>query len=423
MALFEVVEFEGASDDTYAYRHPNRKLARGTKVRVSDGQQAFLYSQGRLAETFGPGAHQVQGDYLQGVSRITNLFYNKAPQNTEIWFVTLSDMLTIPWSTPGNFQVRDARYNATFDMRARADIGIKITDPAALVGQMKSDNIDTIKKSEIAKYITSRLDNQLIQIVSTAVGNGKWPYDEISQHLIEVSNKAKEALRKDTDDSLDWSLKKIGLGVTSMNVWSIALDGHSRNNAQVRDKLNAQGFDVYSQRLQADANEYRQKHGGYDRQTSRKFGVLNAAASNEGSGTGSSAMNMGMDLTMGVAMGQMMGKAFNQMGGLMDPTAAADAPATPASDAAPAQQPAPVASPAPAESPEAALFDGMKVVRDMLVDDPVSNKPIYIVENAAGEPILTDGDTQRGLPLGTTATTITGDVAIAALAQQRKRNQ
>lgn len=356
--LFDVIEYNGpATDDVFAWKHPNKELRPGSHLNVQQSQVAVFLKQGQVVSVFPAGAHKVDGNnpvFLTGLTKMVT--GGASPWSSQIWFINLTDRMSIKWGTPSPIPiplpgVQLATLGArTLPVRARGNFTVEF-DPsrigpfierlAGTKDEIRYEDIQMWFRDQTVAIIKSTLASVLVSN-NVDLGHIAMYLDVLSQSLL---------------PKVSGALAEYGIIVKNFVLSDVEADENSQawndykawsdNVSQAvydADATRARAFgDADAQRTLADSQRYEditrsqakqldQQLRGYTYQQQRAFNVMDSAASNTGSGSDfmNQAMGMGVGMTMGNQIGGMMADAMGNATAFSMgvPGAAADAAGT-----------------------------------------------------------------------------------------------
>jgi membrane protease subunit (stomatin/prohibitin family) len=139
MALIDVVEWNDATNDVFAWKYgqnKNNNLSAFTQLIVRESQEAVLFSKGQLLGKFGPGKHTLSTENIPLLRNLFGIpFGGKNPFIAEVWFVNKTAPLTIDWRTD-SMRLRDPEYGEMVPLAATGRYGLKVEDAERFLIQL-----------------------------------------------------------------------------------------------------------------------------------------------------------------------------------------------------------------------------------------------------------------------------------------------
>lgn len=302
--FLDIIEWEDTTGDTLVYKFPmaDNEIQNGGKLVVRPGQSAVFVNEGKIADVFMEGTHNLNTQNLPVLGDLKGWAYGfKSPFKADVYFVSTKQILDQKWGTPSPILVSDPKFEQV-QLRAFGSFGFQITDPKGFVGTVSSTNrvykVETLRdqlKDFIVTHLAPILAQQKVTVAELAANYN-------------IINEALQAAVKQ-------SFENLGLEMCVFTISNISLPDEIQDILNERTRINMMGgMDNYSR--------------------VRSLDVMEAAAANE---SGGGMMQAGMGLGAGVTMGQVFGQTLGStlQGGNAPMPGAQAAPATPAASGAP----------------------------------------------------------------------------------------
>lgn len=337
--IFDVVKYEGPeSDDLIAWLHPNKELRPGTRLIVQESQIAVFVRGGRVAATYGPGTHKVDGNNPVFLTSLTKLVTGgESPYSAKIWFINNVETLYCKWGLPSPVQVKvpgfGSKYSAMETLPVVAHGTYKVHFGFDdLQAESTSKNIesfirscagtkDVITKDVISELFSSKVIPDITSSVATFIASCNGDLTQLDN----LSRPLTDAIGEKIAHAFD----EYGMSIEDF-VIKANLDECSPKVKEFREKFvmptEQAGRDFDITKLNADAQQYKsftetqaaaydQKMREYTYQQKQAFEALKDAASNTGSGSNvmNNSMGMSMGMIMGRNIGSMMSKSMNDV--------------------------------------------------------------------------------------------------------------
>lgn len=285
--LIDIVEWIDDSQDTLLHRferHDN-EIKNGAKLTVRPGQAAVFVNEGRVADVFQPGLHELATRNLPLLSTIQGWKYGfDSPFKAEVYFVGTKLFTGRKWGTKNPVMMRDAEFGPV-RVRAFGNFAFRIVDPQAFVREISGTN-GRFK----VEGIEEQMRDQIVSGFSDALAEAKVPVLDLASRYDELSAFVREKLSA--------SFGAWGIGVEGFVVENISLPEEVEKAIDARTRMGVLGnLQQYTQLQAADA--------------------IPLAAQNPG-GVGGAALSMGAGIALG---GQMAGQMMGAMSGAGAPPA------------------------------------------------------------------------------------------------------
>lgn len=269
-----------------ALRYPmrDREIQTGAQLTVRDGQLAFFYDEGRIADSFSPGLYTIETGNLPLLTSLMN--WDKAfasPFKSDVYFFTIKEQAGLKWGTPQPITLRDKDYGP-IRIRAFGSYSFRISD----LPVFKTNVMGTLEHIKVSD-VEPQLRGAIATALASGLGAGDVAFVDLAADQQALSDRLREAVAP--------AFAKWGLEVVSFFVESVSLPESIQEHF---DKAS-------SMRVVGDIDRYVRF------QTAEAIGT---AAAQDGGIAG-----IGAGAAVGAALGQAM------TGGLATPAAATAAPA------------------------------------------------------------------------------------------------
>ena len=133
MAIIDVIEYEGNSD-VLVYKYPHSDFSTMSQLIVRESQEAILYKDGKMLDSFLPGKYTLHTGNIPLLSKVVNLpFGGNSPFKCDVFFVNKTIALDYKWGTKTQTKVMDMHYHLMLDIGASGVVGIKVRNPYDLM--------------------------------------------------------------------------------------------------------------------------------------------------------------------------------------------------------------------------------------------------------------------------------------------------
>ncbi len=274
--FIDVIEWSEDNSGLIQYRYPimDKEIQYGGKLTVSEGQMALFINEGKIADLFAPGLHDLHTQNLPILTTLRN--WDKAfksPFKSDVYFFVTRDQIDQRWGTPNPITIRDKEFGQ-IRLRANGTYTYKLEDPK-LFFQKVSGTRETYNIEEL----NNQLRSNILTVMTSHIANSKVPFLDMAANQVEFSKGIQEDIEKD--------FSSYGLKLQYFNVQSLSLPEELQKYLDKKSSMNIIG----------DMSRYTQF------ETADNIGT---AASNPGGGAG-----IGMGLGAGMAMGQTMAGAMS----------------------------------------------------------------------------------------------------------------
>jgi len=295
--LIDIIEWLDDSNDTMVYRFERygNEIKTGAKLTVRESQAAVFINEGKLADVFQPGMHELTTENLPILSTLKGWAHGfNSPFKAEVYFVNTKRFTDLKWGTQNPIMLRDAEFGP-IRLRAFGSYSIRVTDPAKFLKEIVGTDGDFTKDE-----IVDQLRNIVIARFTDALGESKIPALDLASNYDELG--------KFMEDKIGGEFGEYGLELVKLLVENISLPPAVEEALDKRSSMGILGnLNQYSQFQAANAME---------------------AAANNPNGTASGGIGMGMGFAMANQMGQSMSN--NQQQQNQAPPAGGPPPVPPA---------------------------------------------------------------------------------------------
>jgi membrane protease subunit (stomatin/prohibitin family) len=287
--FIDVIEWIDDSADTMVYKYDNDKeIMMGAQLTVRESQVAVFVNEGKLADVFAPGRHELS---TQNMPLMTALkawkFGFNSPFKSDVYFINMRQFLDRKWGTSNPVMMRDTEFGM-IRLRAFGIYSFRVADPVVFLKEVfGTGNLFTVDG------VDGQIKRTVVSALSDAIAQSKIPaldlaanYDELGAYALSV---------------ISPRVSSLGLKIESFVIENISLPEEVEKAMDKRTSMGVVGdLGRYTQFQAAEA--------------------MRDAAQNPGGAAG-----MGAGLGAGMAMSQMMGNAFAAKPAPEEPVHSADA--------------------------------------------------------------------------------------------------
>jgi membrane protease subunit (stomatin/prohibitin family) len=274
--LIDIIEWTDDSTNTMVWRFPRHQneIKNGAQLTVRESQVAVLVSEGKIADVYQAGRHELTTNNMPILTTIRGWKYGfNSPFKVEVYFVNTKNFTDQKWGTKNPIMLRDAEFGP-IRLRAFGTYAIKITDAAKFIKEIAGTQAHFTTEE-----VTEQLRNLIVTRFTDSVAESKIPVLDLAANYDELS--------KFISAKINPEFGEYGLDITKFLVENISLPSEVE---QALDKRSSMG-------IIGNLSQYAQFQAA---------NAMEAAAKNPG-GTASDGIGMGM----GFAMAHQMGQVFN----------------------------------------------------------------------------------------------------------------
>lgn len=206
--VIDWVEEPGDLAERYPMR--DREIQNGAALTVRDGQIAFFYDEGRIADAFGPGRYTLETGNLPLLTALMN--WDKAfasPFKSDVYFFTVKEQAGLKWGTPQPITVRDKEYGP-IRVRAFGSYSFRISDVPVFKGRLMG-TLDHITVADLEPQLRGAIATAL----ASGLGKSELAFVDLAGDQQALSDRLKDAVAP--------AFAQWGLEVASFFVESVSL--------------------------------------------------------------------------------------------------------------------------------------------------------------------------------------------------------
>jgi len=272
--LIDIIEWNDDSDDTMAWRfsRPKSEIKNGAQLIVRPGQMAILVDQGKLADVFQPGRHELTTANMPLLSTFRGWKYGfESPFKADVLFLATKQFVGRKWGTANPIILNDKDLGPV-RLRAYGTYAVRVADGRRFVEEIVgATSLFTVDQ------IGDQVRDIVIAKVSGALAESNITVYDLSTKYDEVGASAQREIAG--------QVKQIGLEVAQLVIENVSLPPEVEATIDQKTRMNMlDNLDRYARLQSADA--------------------IRDAARNPNGGAAA-----GIGLAMGAALGQRAGVA------------------------------------------------------------------------------------------------------------------
>jgi membrane protease subunit (stomatin/prohibitin family) len=289
--FIDILEWTETGDEVLAWRFPTEdfEIQQGGQLVVRETQMALFVDQGRVADLFGPGTHEI---HTRNLPVLTDLRHwdkgFESPFKSEVYFFSTRLRLNQTWGTSNPLTIRDREFGAV-RVRAYGVYSYRIADPRAFF-----DNVSGTRESYLVADLESQLRSTIVSTLTDHLGSSQVPFIDIAASQTELAGAVLDEARA--------PFAALGL----------ALEGLQIQNVSLPEELQKRFDERIGMGMIGDLSRYTQ------------FELAQSIPSAASSG---GAAGAGVGIGAGFGMGQAMSQAIADAARTARPEAPAAAPA------------------------------------------------------------------------------------------------
>ncbi|PTS76924.1 hypothetical protein DBR17_14075 [Sphingomonas sp. HMWF008] len=175
-----------------AIRYPlaDREIQNGAQLTVREGQKAFVYDQGRIADVFDAGLHTLDTANLPLLTALQN--WDKAfksPFKSDLYFFTTKEQAGLKWGTPQPITVRDKEFGP-LRIRAFGSYSFRIDNVPVFAAKL----MGTLEKLTVAD-VEPQLRGAITTALATGLGGGQTAFVDLAGDQAAMSARLLDAVK------------------------------------------------------------------------------------------------------------------------------------------------------------------------------------------------------------------------------------
>ena len=229
--LVDIVEWMGDNRNILVWRFPryNNEIKNGAKLIVRPGQVAVFVNEGKLAEVFQPGTHDLTTQNLPILSTLKGWKFGFAsPFKCEVYFVNTLQVPDLKWGTPNPIMLRDPDFGMV-RVRAFGNYTLKAQDPSVLIRELVGTD-GSFETEELAELLRGLIASSFASLLA----DSKVAALDLATRYREMS----ELLQKSVQEKID---DEYGLQILNLAIINISLPEAVEKAIDTRTSMGALG--------------------------------------------------------------------------------------------------------------------------------------------------------------------------------------
>src|SRR4029079_5760884 len=178
---------------SYRFERYQNEIKYGAKLVVREGQMAAFVNEGKLADVFKPGTHELTTQNMPILSTLRGWKYGfNSPFKADVYFVSTRKFTDLKWGTPGPAMMRDRDFGMVratafgiYAIRVK-DAGIFIRDLVGTDNRFTLDEIQANLRGKIGlriKEVMPELGIPVIEMEAKVAELGQRLRDRLQPHF------------------------------------------------------------------------------------------------------------------------------------------------------------------------------------------------------------------------------------------------
>ncbi|MGY4396258.1 membrane protease subunit (stomatin/prohibitin family) [Sphingomonas sp. UYAg733] len=180
---------EQSSDLAIRYPMQDKEIQNGAQLTVREGQKAFFYNEGKIADVFEPGLHTLDTSNLPILTALLNWDKGFAsPFKSDLYFFTTKEQAGLKWGTPQPITVRDAEFGP-LRIRAFGSYSFRLDNIAVFAAKL----MGTLEKLTVAD-VEPQLRGAISTALASGLGGGSTAFVDLAADQAALSERLKAAV-------------------------------------------------------------------------------------------------------------------------------------------------------------------------------------------------------------------------------------
>lgn len=241
--LIDIIEWIDETGDTMVSRfsRPKNEIKNGAQLIVRPGQIAMLVDQGKIADVFKPGRHELATSNIPVLSTLRGWKHGfKSPFKADVIFLNTKQFTNRKWGTSNPVIVRDPELGPV-RLRAFGTYAIRVENPQRFVEEIVGTN-----SHFLVDAIADQLRNLVVTRVSEALADGNVSVFDLAREYPELGGRVLGRVKPE--------FQQYGLELTQLVVENVSLPPEVESALDQRSKMSVVGdLDQYAKLQSADA--------------------------------------------------------------------------------------------------------------------------------------------------------------------------
>ncbi len=261
-----------STDAILAWRHPDDTFTGSTELIVRNSQEAIMFQNGQIFNSYTPGIHQLSAHKKLPWWR---RFFKKKQEEekysySEIYFINKMGNLNIRWKTESPVVVRDPELELLMNVTADGQFAVKVEDARLfmlkLVGSTKE-----YTKTDFMNFFRGRLMSIIKDKMVQAIQKDAISFLDMAKHT--------ESIAKNIEEALKPHIEEYGLTISKFYIESMGVEKEDYQKLQemkqesIMNKSKVEDLRYKEEQL-GEATATIRKSQGYTYQEERRFDIL-----------------------------------------------------------------------------------------------------------------------------------------------------
>lgn len=211
--FIEIIEWIDETRDTIIWKFPDedREIKMGAQLTVRESQVALLINEGKIADVYGPGRHELTTRNMPILSDLRGWKYGfNSPFKVDVYFVSTREFQNLRWGTQQPIPVPDPELSLV-PLRAFGTFAMKVKDSALFFREFAgTDPVVTIEE-----FLEGGFRSLVVTCFSQALKDSGRSIAEINAQANQLGNVLLPILQPE--------FERVGITLTRFLVESVTL--------------------------------------------------------------------------------------------------------------------------------------------------------------------------------------------------------
>jgi membrane protease subunit (stomatin/prohibitin family) len=206
--LIDIIEWVDDTNHTLVWRFPRyqNEIKNGARLVVRPGQVAVFVNEGKIADVFEPGTHELTTRNLPILTTLAGWKYGfDSPFKAEVYFVSTRQSTGLEGGTPEPIMLRDADFGPV-QLRAFGSYALRAGDPRALLRELVGTD-GAFQADEVSELMRSLL----ISAFASLLGESKIAALDLAQNYKALGDELRKRVRSQIDDEYGLDLTMVAI--------------------------------------------------------------------------------------------------------------------------------------------------------------------------------------------------------------------
>lgn len=181
---------ESPGDLAIRYPMEDREIQNGAALTVREGQVAFFYNEGQMADAFGPGQHVLNTQNLPLMTALQNWDKGfQSPFKADVLFFTQKEQAGLKWGTSQPVTVRDKEFGP-LRIRAFGGYSFRIEEPPVFQAKLMG-TLEKVSVGDVEGQLRSAIATQL----ATSLAKSEFGFVDMAGDQAAMSERLKELVQ------------------------------------------------------------------------------------------------------------------------------------------------------------------------------------------------------------------------------------